>query len=263
MPDAPQLKGERRLLSLLFADLVGSGELSAILDPEDLHQVYQQTREIAYAAVAKYGGRVKDFIGDGVLAYFGYPMAVERGAQAAVNAGLEMVAAVAGRRWPVVEQAGRTLRMRVGIHTGEVVIGDIGRAGGAHEANAVVGAAPIVASRVQTAAAENTVVISEVTHQLVEGQFRCRDLGAVTLKSVAEPMRLYEVEASGSARAQVDRIATRHVRPLVGRAAELRRLRDAWRLAMEGGRPCVCVRGEAGIGKSRLLAELKAKIRAD
>jgi len=258
MPDSPPPTGERRLLSLLFADLAGSGELAATLDPEDLREIYRRTREIAFAAVAKYGGRVKDFFGDGVLAYFGYPMAVERGAQAAVNAGLEMVEAVAAQRWP-----GRPVRMRVGIHTGEVLIGDIGQAGGAHEADAVIGAALIVANRVQMAAPENSVLISEVTHQLVEGQFRCRDLGRTLLKGVADPMRLYEVSEPAPVQVQIERIATRHIRPLVGRAAELHRLWEAWRSARGGGRACVSLRGEAGIGKSRLMAELKAMIRVE
>ncbi len=250
------------MLSLLFSDLAGSAELSSILDAEDLREIYQQTREVAYAAVEKYGGRVKDFMGDGILAYFGYPMALERGAQAAVNAGLEMVREVALRRWPMVERAGQILQMRVGIHTGEVVVGDMGKIGGAHEPDAVVGAAPIIASRLQAVGALNAVTISRSTYELIAGQFQCRELPAVTLKGVPEPMSLFEVLSPEGVRTQVERMVTRCTRPLVGRSMELERLQAAWQTASRSGHSGVCVKGEAGIGKSRLMAELKATLRA-
>lgn len=256
-------KGERRVLSLLFSDLAGSTELSSVLDAEDLREVYQQTREVAFAAAEKYGGRVKDFMGDGILAYFGFPTALERGAQAAVNAALEMVREVSLRRWPMVEREGLVLQMRVGIHTGEVVVGDMGKLGGAHEPDAVVGAAPIIASRLQAVGALNSVTISRATYELIEGQFLCRELPAVILKGVAEPMSLYEVLAPAGVRTQVERMATRRSRPLVGRTAEIERLRAAWQVARNGGTPGICVRGEAGIGKSRLMAELKSSLRGD
>lgn len=256
-------KGERRVLSLLFSDLAGSAELSSILDPEDLREVYQQTREIAFAAVEKYGGRVKDFMGDGILAYFGFPQALERGAQAAVNAALQMVREVELRRWPMVEREGLALQMRVGIHTGEVLIGDMGKMGGAHEPDAVVGAAPIIANRLQGAGAPNSVTISRSTYDLIEGQFHCRALPSVILKGMGEPMAVFEVLAPGGVRVQVERMATRPTRPLVGREAEFARLQSAWQSACDGGATGVCIKGEAGIGKSRLLAELKARVQTN
>ncbi|HYR59381.1 MAG TPA: AAA family ATPase, partial [Chthoniobacteraceae bacterium] len=255
-------QGERRVLTLLFSDLVGSAELAAVLDAEDLREIYQQTREIAFAAVDRFGGKVKEYIGDGIVAYFGFPTALERGAQAAVNAGLEMVREIALRRWPLVESAGHSVRMRVGVHTGEVVIGDIGKVGGAHEPDAFVGTAPIVANRLQAAAAPNSVAISRSTFDLVRGQFVCRELIPVAMRGVAEPLQAFEVVAPAGVKAQIDRIATRSIRPLVGRAAELGRLQTAWQRACAGAHPGVCVKGEAGIGKSRLMAELKANLRA-
>lgn len=263
MPVSETPRGERRLLSLLFSDLAGSTELAGVLDPEDLRDIYEQTREIAHAAVEKYGGRVKDYMGDGLLAYFGYPMALERGAHSAVKAALEMVAEVARRSWPVAEQAGFKVEMRVGIHTGEVVIGDIGRKGGAHEVDAVVGVAPNIANRVQTSASPNSVAISDSSYRLIEGQFRCCEMAPVKLKGVLGEVRLFEVLGPAEVRAQVDRIVSRSIRPMVGRSTELERLQQAWQAALEGGHFGFCVRGEAGIGKSRLMAELKTAIRSE
>ena len=263
MPQPQSPKGERRLLSLLFSDLVGSMELAGALDPEDLREVYRETREIAFAAVEKFGGRVKDYIGDGVVAYFGYPTALERGAQAAVNAALEMVGEVARRAWPVAERAGCRVRMRVGVHTGEVVVGPIGDAGGAHEPEAVVGSAPILAHRAQCSAPSNSVAITGDTHRLVAGQFRFRALAPIVLPGSAAPVPLHEVLAPEPVREQVERIATRPLRPLVGRAGEYYRLLAAWRLASEGCHRGVCLEGEAGIGKSRLMVELKSRLREE
>ena len=250
------------MLSLLFSDLAGSAALATVLDAEDLREVYQQTREIAFAAVEKYGGRVKGFMGDGILAYFGFPTALERGAQAAVNAGLEMVREVGLRRWPLAENAGLVVQMRVGIHTGEVVVGDMGQSGGAHEPDAIVGAAPIIASRLQGVAAPNSVAISRATYDLIEGQFQCREYPATVLKGVPEPVPYFEVLSQGGVKTQVERMMTRPSRPLVGRSAELERLQSAWRSACASAHPGVWVKGDAGIGKSRLMAELKSTLRA-
>jgi class 3 adenylate cyclase/tetratricopeptide (TPR) repeat protein len=248
---------ERRHLTVMFCDLVGSTELSTRLDPEDLRDVIRSFQEACAEVIHRYGGHVSNYVGDGILAYFGYPQAHEEDAQRAVRAGLGMVEAIAALN-ARVPQPGSELAIRVGINTGLVVVGDIGT-GESRDEMAVVGETPNVAARLQELAVPGSVVVGASTYRLIEGLFRCDDLGALAVKGVGAPVPVYRVrEPTGASRFEAT--TTRGLTPLVGREDEIRLLLARWRLANEGEGQVVLLSGEPGIGKSRIIQSLREQL---
>jgi class 3 adenylate cyclase/tetratricopeptide (TPR) repeat protein len=230
---------------------VGSTDLATRLDPEDYRDVVARYFERAEGVIARYGGYVAQHLGDGLLVYFGWPQAWEDGAARAVHAGLALVEVGAAAE---VEAP----RVRVGLHTGEVVVGRLGA--GARSETLAVGDTPNIAARVQSAAAPDTVVMSATTHALVTGLFVVEDRGAHTLKGVPEPMRLYRALQPTGARGRLD-VAADRLTPFVGRQAELDMLLEACEQVREGSGQVAVIVGDAGIGKSRLVYSLRERLR--
>ena len=239
----------------MFCDLVGSTALSARLDPEDMREVIRAYQDVCSGMVARYDGFVAKFMGDGILAYFGYPRAHEDDAERAVRAGLDIGVAVEKLETPA---KGRLL-VRIGIATGVVVVGDVVGQGSAQE-QAVVGDTPNLAARLQAGAEPGSVVVAEATRRLLGGAFVLQPLGPRTLKGFAEPAPVWRVlrETENVSRFEASR--SEEMTPLVGREHEVALLLDRWRDATEGEGQVVLMSGEAGIGKSRILAALRERI---
>ena len=252
---APEPAGaERRQLTVMFCDLVGSTALSARLDPEDLRAVIGAYHRCVAKVIGRGGGFVAKYMGDGVLAYFGYPRADEHDAERAVRAGLALVEAVAG----LDTAAGAPLQVRVGIGTGLVVVGDlIGQ--GASQEQAVVGETPNLAARLQALAEPGTVVIGPSTRRLTGGLFDYEDLGAVEIKGLATPVIASRVLRESAAEGRFAALRTAGT-PLVGRDEELALLQRRWQQAKSGEGCVVLVSGEPGIGKSRLAQTLLERL---
>ncbi|HEX9292739.1 MAG TPA: adenylate/guanylate cyclase domain-containing protein, partial [Gemmatimonadales bacterium] len=246
---------ERRDLTVMFCDLVGSTALSAHLDPEDLREVMGAYYSCIADVVGRYQGTVARYLGDGVLAYFGYPQTHEFDAEQAARAGLEIIAAVTR----LETRAHEPLRVRVGIATGEVVVGDlIGE--GASQEQSVVGDTPNLAARLQTLAEPGTVVISASTRRLTGGQFEYRDLGPVTLKGWAEPVPAWQVLQESGAESRFEAQHEAGLKPLLGRDEEIELLLRRWRHATEGEGRVVVLTGEPGIGKSHIALALQERL---
>ena len=245
---------ERRRLTVVFCDLVGSTALSGQLDPEELHDLTRQYQRICADLVGRHGGHVAQFLGDGLLVYFGYPMAHEDDAQRAVRAGLEIVAAVSvlGTRLE------KSLQVRVAVHTGLAVVGHL-TDGTDPNAIGIVGETPNIAARLQNVAEPGTVIISAPTYRLIEGFFHCRSLGAPALKGVAAPIELYSVLAESSIQSRFERAVASGLTPFVSRQAEVELLLHRVERARNGAGQVVLLSGEAGIGKSRLIRVLKER----
>jgi class 3 adenylate cyclase/predicted ATPase len=245
---------ERRQLTILFCDLVGSTALAAALDPEDMREVIRAYQDCCAGVIARFDGHVARFMGDGVLAYFGYPVAHEDDAERAVRAALDLVAAVAG----LSARQDVFLQLRVGIATGRVVVGDLVGQGAAQE-QTVVGETPALAARLQAEAAPNQVLISARTQLLTGGLFDCVDAGRLSLKGFAGPVQAWRVV--GENRAE-DRFAARHaaLTGMVGREREIELLLDRWALAASGEGQAALLSGEPGIGKSRIAQALRERI---
>jgi class 3 adenylate cyclase/tetratricopeptide (TPR) repeat protein len=247
------LTGERRHLTVLFCDLVGSTEIAARLDPEEWRDMVAIYHRAAAEAITHYGGHVAKFLGDGVMAFFGYPEAHDNDAERAARAGLAMLDVIS----KLGEEAGRPkLAARVGIDSGAVVVG----AGAGKEAD-VFGEAPNIAARVQAAAEPGTVLITDAVHQLVSGLFVFESRGAPALKGIQRPLQLYQVVQPSGVRGRLEAAAAvRGLTPFVGREDELRLLQNRWERALEGEGQVVLVSGEAGIGKSRLLQRFHVQV---
>jgi len=229
----------------MFADLADSTVLAGRLDPEDLREVVRSYYDACAAAVESQGGLVGKWLGDGMLAFFGFPVAHEDDAQRAIRAGLEITEWA--RTQPAVGEL--AIVVRVGIHSGLCVIGEMG-SGERVEPTDVVGETPSVAARVQGAARSNGVVVSAVTWRLAHGYFVAEPMGSHELKGVAEPVELLQVTAESGARSRLD--VAGHLAPLVGRVEETAFLLDRWERAAAGQGQVVLISGEPGIGKSRL-----------
>jgi adenylate cyclase len=249
------LEGERKLVTVLFADCVGFTEISARLDPEDLHRVMDGCFQHLLDAVHRYEGTVNQFTGDGIMALFGAPIAHEDHAVRAVSAALELQKALRAYADTLRRDAGIELAIRVGLNTGPVVVGKIGD--DLRMDYTAQGETVNLAARLQAAAPPGGVLVSEATHRLVAGYFEARDAGALSLKGLAAPVRGWEVTGQRRGRARFDLALERGLTPLVGRARELAFLRDCFEQARAGRGQVVSVVGAAGVGKSRLAWELR------
>lgn len=249
----PKPGAERRHLTILFSDLVGSTELTARLDPEEVTVVLRAYQSCCSTAIESYGGRVSRFVGDGIRAYFCYPQAHEDDAERAVRAALDIVRNVSRLR-PLRDI---TPTVRVAIATGLVVIGEIIGAGESLQVD-VVGETPNLAARLQAEASENGIIISANTHRLTQGLFNCTCVGPMHLKGFPAPVVAWKVEGESVAESRFNALHEHIVTPLIGRDRELGVLMDCWDRALAGEAQTVLLLGEAGIGKSRLLYELRS-----
>jgi class 3 adenylate cyclase/tetratricopeptide (TPR) repeat protein len=238
-------EAERRQLTVMFADMVGSTELSRALDPEDLRDINRAFQDAAKTAFESNGGYVARYMGDGVLAYFGYPHAHEDDAERAVRAGLALAEAMSAN------MSLKTVSARIGIATGPVVVGDlIGE--GASQESAVVGETPNLAARIQSLAQPGTVVVAPATWRLTRSAFEYADLGERRVKGFDTPIQLRHAVRERAAGTRFESAAT-DLAPMVGRVAELAILEDRWTQAMDGQGKVILLGGEAGVGKSRLV----------
>jgi class 3 adenylate cyclase len=260
LPKAPQTvdrsatdTAERRQVTVMFSDLVGSTALAARMDPEDLREVISAYQKCIAETVRRFDGFVAKYMGDGVLVYFGYPQAHEDDAERAVRAGLELVQGVGGLK------SGVSLQTRVGIATGLVVVGDLIGSGAAQE-QAVVGETPNVAARLQSVAEPNTIVIAESTRKLLGNLFELEDLGAKEVKGIAETVRAWAALRASSVESRFEALHGIGLTALVGREEELELLLRRWSKAKTGEGQVVLLSGEAGIGKSRLTASLMERL---
>ena len=247
---------ERRQVTVMFSDLVGSTALSARMDPEDLREIISVYQTCVAVAVRRFDGFIAKYMGDGVLVYFGYPEAHEDDPERAVRAGLELVAAVSNLKTHA------TLQTRVGIATGLVVVGDLIGSGSAQE-QAVVGKTPNLAARLQGVAEPNSVVIAESTRTLVGNLFELEDLGAKDLKGIDGPVRAWAALRPASVESRFEALHTSGLTDLVGRQEELDLLLRRWSKALDGEGQVVLLSGEAGIGKSRLTAALLERLASE
>src|SRR5216684_4456547 len=247
------LTGERRHLTVLFCDLVNSTSIAAQLDPEEWREMVAEYHHAATQAIERFGGHVAQYLGDGVMAFFGWPEAHDNDAERAARAGLAIIDDIA----KLNEQPGRTkLSARIGIDSGTVVVG----ASAGKDAD-VFGDTPNIAARVQAAAEPGTVVITDATHRLVSGLFVVDQLGAQALKGVERPVQLYRVIQPSGVRGRLEAAAaTRGLTPFVGREDELHLLMSRWERALGGEGQVALIIGEAGIGKSRLLQRFHEQI---
>lgn len=246
---------ERRHLTVMFCDLLGSTALSERLDPEELREVIGDFQEACAGAISAFDGFIARYMGDGLLVYFGYPQAHEDDAERAVRTGLAIVDAVGG----LVTPDGAELQVRVGIATGLVVAGDI-VGEGASEERVVLGDTPNLAARLQSLAAPNAVIIADNTQQLVEGLFVVDSLDALSLKGISEPVTAYQVHRESEAPSRFEAVAQRGLIKLLGRESEIGLLLDRWTHAKEGEAQTVLLSGEAGVGKSRIVRAFRERI---
>ncbi len=244
-------EAERRQLTVMFVDLVGSTALSAQLDPEEMREVIRSYQNAVAGEMARFEGHVAKFMGDGVLAYFGWPRAHEDEAERAVRTGLAITAAIGHLSNP----AGEALAARVGIATGLVVVGDLVGEGAAQE-QAVVGDTPNLAARLQAVAEPGSVVIADATRRLLGASFELESLGKLTLKGISEPVRAFAVIGERPVASRFEAMSGPSLLPMVGRDQELALLLERWTQAKAGEGQGVLLVGEAGIGKSRISRAL-------
>ena len=249
-----QDSAERRQLTVVFCDLVGSTALSARLDPEDLRGIIGAYHRCCTELVERNGGFVAKYMGDGVLAYFGYPRAHEHDAERAVRAGLALVEAVP----KLTTTAGVPLQVRIGIATGLVVVGDLIGAGAAQE-QAVIGETPNLAARLQGIAEPGAMVISASTRRLTGGLFDYRDLGTVALKGLGQNVPAWQVLGASAAESWFEALRTTTT-PLVGRDEEIDLLMRRWEQAKRGDGSVELISGEPGIGKSRIAQTVAERL---
>ena len=214
----PPPDAERRQLTVMFCDLVDSTKLSSQLDPEEYRDVVRAYQGACSEVIQRFDGHIAQLLGDGLLVYFGYPHAHEDDPQRAVRAGLGILAAMGDLNKVLQQAKGIQLGVRLGIHTGLVVVGEMGGAG--RQEQLALGEVPNVCSRIEALAAPNTIAVSEATYRLIQGYFACQDLGAQTLRGVAELLHVYRVFQESGARGRLDVAMTRGLTPYKGRFFE-------------------------------------------
>jgi len=252
-----ELQAERRQVTVMFCDLVGSTELSTRLDPEELRDMVRAYQQVCTEAIGRFDGFVAQYLGDGILAYFGYPATHEGEAERAVRAGLAVLSSVD----QISAKAGAKIQIRIGVATGPAVIGDmIGR--GTAMQIAVTGKTPNLAARIQEFARPGTLVIAQSTQRLIAAQFECRPLGTPPLKGISETIALWQVVRELTDAEQF-KVRRERLLECFGRERELKLLLDRWQLTSDGSGQAVVVSGEAGIGKTRLVALLREQLAAD
>ena len=254
----PPQEAERRQLTIMFCDLVESTSLSGRLDPEELRRVLRDYHAMCSTIIRRYDGTVAQYLGDGLLVYFGYPRAHEDDAQRAVHTGVGIMEALDELNAKLTDELGVRLSLRLGIHTGMVVVGELGDE--SKREHLALGETPNVAARVQALAETGTVTITGTTFRLIEGFFECKDLGSHSLKGSSQPMRLYQVLHDSTARSRLEASDKTGFTPLVGRKQEIGLLFDRWEEVTEGVGQVVVLSGEAGVGKSRLVRILKEHV---
>ncbi|MEO8545825.1 MAG: adenylate/guanylate cyclase domain-containing protein [Burkholderiaceae bacterium] len=251
-------RAERRQLTVMFCDLVGSTDLSEKLDPEHLREVVRAYQTTAEEAIGRYGGHIAQYLGDGLLVYFGYPVAHEDDAIRAVYAGVDIPKAIGKLNQQLQARFSVRLLVRIGIHTGPVVVGEMG--GDKRQENLAMGETPNLAARLQGLAEPDTVVISSATQQLVAGRFRLESLGTQKLKGLSAAHIPFRVIAEAQTESRFAASAHRTQHAMVGREDELALLVRRWQRAASGESQTVMVSGEPGIGKSRLIQALREQI---
>ena len=247
---------ERRQLTVLYCDLVGSTQLAEQLDPEDLRDVMRLYATLSTGIVARFGGQVAEIVGDGIVCYFGYPQAFEHSAERAIRAGLAIATGVAEL------QLSSPMAVRIGIATGLMIVGDVIETGGIlqHE---LVGSPVNLAARLQKLAAPGTVTISDATHNLVRGVIACRPLGTQQIAGFAQPLPIFAVIGEDTEASRFKSPVGSSLPPIVDRDAERKKLRTLWRRARRGTGQVVLLAGEPGIGKSRLVRDLEDQVVAE
>src|SRR5712692_6465820 len=261
-PAAPSTpEAERRQLTVLFCDLVDSTVLASQLDPEELREVLRAYQATCAKVIARFEGHIAQYLGDGLLVYFGYPLAHEDDAQRAVRAGLGMIEALGQLNTRLAEERGVQLAVRLGVHTGLVVVGEVG--GGTRQEQLALGETPNLAARLQGIAAPNTLVISAATFQLLGGFFACQPLGTPPLKGLDQPLAVYRVLYESMARSRLEAASSTGWTPLVGREQEIGVLLERWAQVKDGMGQVILLSGEAGIGKSRLVQVLTEHVAAE
>lgn len=245
---------ELRQLTIMFCDLVDATALCARLSPEQWRQVVLAYQQAAVAVITRCGGTVAQYLGDGLLVYFGYPQAQEDAAVRAVHAGLELVGRIAELDIAVDGKEHVRLQLRIGIDTGRVVIGDIGA--GPRREQLALGDTPNIAARLQALAKANTVLITDQTRRLTAGSFTYEDQGVHALKGVTDPRQVWRVMGVSDTLSRFDAASGEQLSPLVGRVQEMSLLMDRWQTVLQGQGQVVLLSGEPGIGKSRMLKEL-------
>jgi len=246
---------ERRQLTVMFCDLAGSTELAQRLDPEDWREVLRSYQRACEKVVRQFDGYIAQYLGDGILVYFGYPHAHEDDARRAAHAGLGIVQEIQRLSAVLQQHNNIQLAVRVGIHTGLVVVGEVG--GDEKHEQLALGHAPNIAARLQGLAAPDTVVISAITYQLLQGYFVCENLGSPPLKGLNQRLEIYRVKQESGALSRLEVVWK--LTPLAGRQRELAELLAHWQQARNGAGQVVLLSGEAGIGKSRLRREFEER----
>jgi class 3 adenylate cyclase/predicted ATPase len=254
----PSPDAERRQLTVLFCDLVDSTRLASQLDPEDWREVVRAYQQTCAEVIQRFEGHIAQYLGDGLLVYFGYPQAHEDDAQRAVRTGLGILPAMATLNRRLEPAKGVRLGVRVGIHTGLVVVGEVG--GGSRQEQLALGETPNLAARLQGLAAPDTVVVSPATFRLVRGYFTAQELGAQSLKGIMARVQVYCMLGESAAQSRLDIAGPSGLTPLVGRESEVLLLLERWAHSQDGRGQVVLLIGEAGIGKSRLVEVLHERV---
>ncbi|MEM7343525.1 MAG: adenylate/guanylate cyclase domain-containing protein [Chloroflexota bacterium] len=255
------VEAERRHITVMFCDLVGATTLSTQLDPEELRQVITAYQAACVGVVNRFEGHVAQYLGDGILIYFGYPMAHEDDAQRTVRTGLGIIEAIDRLSTRLQKDMGLDLQVRIGIHTGLVVVGQMG-SGDKYEQLAL-GDTPNIAARLEGMAQSNTIAISEATEKLIQGYFSLQNLGSQSLKGIADPITVYQVLGEQGVRSRLEAAVSTGLTPLVGREQELSLLLAQWQKVVDGSGQVICLNGGAGLGKSRLLHGFKEQLPAE
>src|SRR5215831_7809072 len=257
----PTSAAERRQLTVMFCDVIDSTALAGQLDPEDFRAVMVRYHATCTEVIERYGGHVAQYLGDGLLVYFGWPRAHEDDARRAVHAGVALVMAVCNLGNELVQNFGIGLTIRIGIDTGLVVVG--AEAGDTPYGQLAVGVTPNLAAKIQSLAAPETIVISAATYALVQGYFVCASLDEHSFPGTTAPSVLYQVQSVSGARGRLDLTAPLQRTPFVGREVELAVLRERAAQVRQGLGQVVLLSGETGIGKSRLVQEVTTALAAD